>query len=79
MFACQIFDYAKTQLDGLEEEIEKGEFSRLREWLRTNVHELGSRYDTADELMLAVTGEPLKPDAFVAFLSSKYRALYGLS
>lgn len=78
-YACQIFDYARSQLPGLEEELVKGEFSRLREWLRTNVHELGSKFDTADELLIAVTGEPLKPDAFIGYLTTKYRALYGLS
>ena len=79
MYAAQIYAAAQIAIPKLEEQIEKGEFSNLREWLRVEVHEKGSLYDSADELLMAVTGKKLEPDDFVAYLSKKYRTLYGLS
>jgi carboxypeptidase Taq len=42
------------------------------------VHALGSLHPTADELMIAATGEPLKPEVFLAYLRDKYTAIYKL-
>ena len=46
--------------------------------LRSNIHQVGSLYPSADELCEAVTGKPLDPKVFVAYLTSKYEALYDL-
>lgn len=66
-------------MPNLEEEIAAGRFSGLREWLRVKVHEVGSLHESVDELLLAVTGQPLRPAVFVDYLRSKYRALAGLT
>ena len=58
--------------------IERGEFGPLREWLRARVHAVGSLHETPDELLVAVTGEPLNPRYFVEHLREKYAALYEL-
>jgi Zn-dependent M32 family carboxypeptidase len=42
------------------------------------VHALGSLHPTADELMIAATGEPLKPEVFLDYLRTKYTAIYKL-
>ena len=78
ILACNIFNAAKRSIDSLEDKIQRGEFSELREWLRVNVHERGSECDSADELMMLVTGKPLDADEFVAYLQDKYAKLYGL-
>lgn len=78
ILACNIFNAAKRSIDSLEEKIQRGEFSELREWLRVNVHERGSECDSADELMMLVTGKPLDANEFVAYLQDKYTKLYGL-
>ena len=78
MYACQIYETALTKLPGLEDEIRKGEFARLREWLNKNVHALGSSFDSADALLEHVTGKPLDGEAFVKYLREKYTKLYGL-
>lgn len=78
MAATQIFETAKAQIPDLDANIRDGNFKPLREWLRVNVHELGSLYETADELLIKVTGKPLDPSIFVTYLKSKYAAIYGL-
>ncbi len=49
MAATQIFETAKEHLPDLDADIRAGNFKPLREWLRVNVHELGSRYERGDE------------------------------
>lgn len=79
MAAVQIYDAAAAALPGLEAQVAAGEFAPLREWLRTNVHEVGSLHPTADELLVAVTGKPLDPAVFMRYLSAKYKKLYKLA
>lgn len=47
-------------------------------WLNENIHASGSLHPSGDELMQAVTGSALQPQAFLAYLRSKYGALYQL-
>jgi carboxypeptidase Taq len=81
MCACQIFRAAERELgaEKLAGQLAAGEFAPLRAWLREKVHEVGSLHPSADELLTAVTGSPLEPDAFLAYLNGKYRELYGIS
>ena len=79
MAAVQIYDAAAAALPGLGAQVAAGEFKPLREWLRAQVHEVGSLHPTADELLVAVTGKPLDPAVFMRYLSSKYKALYKLA
>jgi len=76
MAAVQIFDAARADLDGLDEDIASGNFAPLRKWLNERVHTLGSLYPTADDLLAEVTGKPLDPAIFLQYLEDKYRALY---
>lgn len=41
MIAVQIFEKMETEIPNLREKISKGEFTELREWLRTHIHEIG--------------------------------------
>jgi carboxypeptidase Taq len=78
MYACQIYETAKKALPTLEHDIAIGKFAPLREWLRVEVHDRGSEFDSADELLMKVTGKPLDADAFTSYLTTKYTKLYGL-
>ena len=49
-------DQAKQDIFDLEGKIAKGEFSELKQWLNDNIHESGSTYPSADDLLEAVTG-----------------------
>jgi len=76
MMAVQIFDAARAALPTLDADIEAGRFAPLREWLRANVHSKGSLYPSADELMIAATGSPLRPEVYLDFMRKKYAELY---
>eukprot|EP00415_Alexandrium_ostenfeldii_P002356 UN2356 len=79
MAAVQIFGAARAELPELDAQISAGNFSPLREWLRTKVHSVGSLYPTADDLLVAVTGKPLDPQMFLEYLRDKHSELYKLS
>lgn len=79
MYAAQIFFAANKELPNLKSDIAQGKFTELREWLREKVHKRGSLPASGDDLMIAVTGEPLNVQVFLDYLRTKYRALYQTS
>ena len=71
MAAAQLYA-AATGADGsIEPALARGDFAPLYAWLRPNVHEQGSRYDT-DELLERATGRPLDPAFFKTHLKARY-------
>lgn len=77
MMAAQLFHHLKTSvLTDIEELIGKADFSAIREWLRTNIHEKGSLYASLDELLVNVTGEVLNPEYYIDYLDAKYAEVY---
>ena len=78
IMAAQIFAAAEDALPDLSDQIRRGEFAPLREWLRTEIHEVGSTYASPDDLLRAVTGDGIDPAPFLKYLTAKYGALYGL-
>ncbi|WP_135081889.1 carboxypeptidase M32 [Terasakiella sp. SH-1] len=71
MSAAQIYGAAERALPTLEGDIEKGDFSGLMNWLKVNVHSLGSKLST-QELMKKATGKALDPDVFITHLKKRY-------
>jgi len=71
MIAAQLFDAAKKRMPGLSQNISKGNFMMLRNWLLKNIHEQGRRYDT-NELTKRVTGEKPNPRALLALFEAKH-------
>lgn len=79
MTAAQLYSHMdKTALPGMGERIAKGEFGEIKSWLNDNFHKLGSLHSNLDELLIAVTGEPLKPQYFMDYLTEKYSKMYSL-
>jgi carboxypeptidase Taq len=71
VISVQIWERAQADLGDLEADFERGEFSRLREWLREHVYRHGSRYPPR-ELLQRVTGSDLDPDPYLAYLRAKF-------
>jgi carboxypeptidase Taq len=69
--AAQIFQAAFEDVDNLQSQIQSGDFSELLNWLRKNIHELGSSKST-NEILVAATGNPMQTGAFKAHLKSRY-------
>lgn len=77
MTAAQLFRYLKTKvIPDIDEKIAAGSLDEVREWLRKEIHEVGSLYPSLDDLLLKVTGEPLNPQHFLRYLEDKYARLY---
>jgi carboxypeptidase Taq len=74
--AAQFYAAASRAMPNLENQIARGEFQPLRQWLRESIHRHGRRYRAA-ELVQVVTGEPLSPQPFVQYLTRKFQPLYG--
>ncbi len=75
ILAAQLWYTLLDQLPGLENDFEQGEFGRLLDWLRTNVHHLGKQFYTQD-LAQRITGEPLNTDHLIRYLRERYLPLY---
>ena len=78
MFACQIFETARAELPGLDNDIAAGKFSELKAWLGEKIHCSGSFHVSGDALMEAVTGRPLDPAVYLKYLTDKYTDIYRL-
>ena len=57
--------------------VEKGELSRVGDWLKENVFSRGSLMDP-DEWIRAITGESLNVNYFLDYLEEKFSAVYQL-
>ena len=71
--SVQIWERATDDIGNLEEQIEGGEFTALREWLAEHVHRHGRKFSPQETLRRA-TGSTIDAKPYVAYLDSKYRA-----
>jgi carboxypeptidase Taq len=69
--AAQLFAKAHEQLPGIDGELAVGNYTRLLEWLRRNIHAPGGQLLPGD-LMRAATGEDLSPSYHLEHLRSRY-------
>ena len=74
--ASQLWQRINSELTELPEEISRGEFASLREWLRENVHRHGRKLTPA-ELQDRVLGGAIDPEPFIARLREKLAGIYG--
>ncbi len=75
MLAAQLWYAAVEELPDLENDFEKGDFSRLLQWLREKVHRHGMRYDLK-ALAMEATGQELSPRSLIRYLKERYLPLY---
>ncbi len=79
MMAAQLYGYLeKKVMPDIRQKVAKGEFDDIRVWLNKNIHLPGSLHPSLDDLLMNVTGEPLKTSYFIEYLQNKYRDLYKL-
>ncbi|MDX2045393.1 MAG: carboxypeptidase M32 [Chitinophagaceae bacterium] len=74
-YAVQLFESARTAIQGLADDVSTLSFNRLLIWLQQCVYQHG-RYYTSEELCNKYTGRPLDSSYFVEYLSRKYAAIY---
>lgn len=78
LMSGQFFAAARRALPELDASLAAGDVAPIRDWLKTHVHQHGARYLPAD-LVERATGAPLSSADFVAYLKTKYGALYGVT
>lgn len=77
MYASQLFDAARQQLTDLDDQIRRGEFQPLLNWLRSQIHQHGQVHSAAELIQLA-SGKPLSDGPLVQHLEQRFRPLYGI-
>ena len=68
MYAAKIWNKIG---DDYVKDLEKGEYSRILQWLRKNIHSKGRLY-TADELFKKACGDGLNSQDLIKYLKEKY-------
>ncbi|MAJ45965.1 MAG: hypothetical protein CBC35_01535 [Planctomycetes bacterium TMED75] len=76
LYCAQFFQSACAELPGMTEAFADGQFKQLLDWLRTNIHAHGRRFQ-AGELCERVTGRTLTAQPLMEYLEGKLRPLYG--
>jgi carboxypeptidase Taq len=72
--SVQIWDKAREALPDVEEQIERGEFSELHDWLRDNLYAHGAKFPL-EEAVRRVAGGPIDPEPYLDYLRGKLSAL----
>ncbi len=75
LLAAQLYGAALTQRPSIAREVESGNFAGLLDWMRTHVHNHGSKWN-AFELVDAELGQQLTAEPFLNYLESKFLAIY---
>lgn len=77
LYAAQFHEAALQQAPAIEAELSTGKTEALLSWLRTNIHQHGSKFKPA-ELVQRVTGRPLSHEPFIKYATQKFSDVYGL-
>jgi carboxypeptidase Taq len=77
IFSALFFEQAVNANPSIPDEIARGQFARLHEWLRDKIYRHGRKY-TAQELVERTTGGPLVIEPYIRYLRSKFGQIYEL-
>jgi carboxypeptidase Taq len=73
VMSVQIWEKAAEDLGDLDDQVERGEFTPLREWLEENIHSQGRKYPP-QELLRRATGSTIDAKPYLAYLTRKFGA-----
>jgi carboxypeptidase Taq len=73
VISVQIWEKLREAIPDVDDQIGRGEFDELHEWLRTNLYALGRKF-TPQETLERVAGGPLDPEPYIRYLRSKFGA-----
>ncbi|MGE5223790.1 MAG: carboxypeptidase M32 [Omnitrophica WOR_2 bacterium] len=76
LVSAQLWEQIHKEIPDLDDQIQKGEFSALLNWLKTNIHQYGAKYEP-QELVQKVTGSTIDPEPYMRYLCMKYGEIYG--
>ena len=70
LIAAQLWTRVQEDLPVIEQQLATGELAPLRDWLREHIHRHGRKFPPR-ELLHRVTGDTLRPEPFLDYLSAK--------
>jgi carboxypeptidase Taq len=73
VMSVQIWQSVLEDVPDLPDQIERGEFAALRDWLGEHIHRLGKKY-TPQETLRRATGSTIDVKPYLAYLQAKYGA-----
>jgi carboxypeptidase Taq len=77
IMGAQFFAAALKVHPEIPDEMARGEFNTLHQWLADNLYQHGAKF-TANELLQRVTGGALNIEPYIAYLKRKYGEIYRL-
>jgi carboxypeptidase Taq len=77
LISAQLWEKINADIDDLDEQIRKGDFSHLLGWLRKNIHQHGQKYEP-QTLVEKITGSKITYEPYIRYLTKKYGEIYGL-
>jgi carboxypeptidase Taq len=76
IYSGQILATMEKDLPNWRKQLEKGNFTPVKDWLIKNVHSYGNLYDPSD-LIKKIAGRDLNVKPYLSYLNEKYSTLYG--
>jgi len=73
VMSVQMWEKASDDLGDLDDQLERGEFAPLRDWLEGNIHSQGRKYPP-QELLRRATGSTIDAKPYLAYLKRKFGA-----
>ena len=77
LISVQLWEQILKDIPDMQNQIRKGDFADLLEWLVTNIHQHGKKYEP-QELVQRVTGSRIDAAPYMRYLKTKYGDIYGL-
>lgn len=77
VISAQFWEKIAVDIPDLIEQIERGQFAMLLEWVRTKIHRHGKKF-FPQELVMRVTGSKIDPEPYMRYLRTKYSQIYSL-
>jgi carboxypeptidase Taq len=77
LLSVQLYDAALRDHPEIPDEIGRGEFGTLREWMADRVYRHGRKFQP-NELVPMATGQPITPAPYIAYLKQKFGDIYDL-
>ena len=78
LMSAQIFARINVEIPDLRDQIGRGEFARLLEWLAENIYRHGCKF-TATELLERLGCGALSAEPWLDYIRTKYAELYGVT
>jgi carboxypeptidase Taq len=78
LISAQLWERVREDLPDLDEQLERGEFAPLREWLRDRLHRHGRKLTPGETLERAAGTARVDPEPYVRYLRRKLGEIYEL-